>query len=433
MKRFPALASLMTVANLAVSVTSPSHAQSPPSVPVGFAVTHYAAVGGLTTSLAFGPDTRNLSRTRLYVARFSDSQVVVIDDTSGLGSAPTVFATGFRNPLGVLVASDGTVYVSDAEAARAGPFGTRQYGRVWRLRDTNSDGDATDVGDVKQVVLKDLPNGRHNTNGMAFGPDGMLYVTNGNSTDDGIDGGEPEVKPWSGSIVKIDPQATDVSLTTLTPVNALVAQGMRNDFDIAFSPIDPTKLFVTTNGADDARENQTGGEGQLEDSDDLLYLTDIDDRRRTSRPSSRFVPQIDDFGFPSCLYNVARQGNLLPYDSPNPQTIATFGACPKSTVPRPISTFGLHVSADGLEFQRTNAWGPDFRNDLFVAEFGNFFGDEVVGHKVVRVELDATGTMVTGQSDFLSGGAPLDVTFDAAGNLYVADFAGEIFKVVKVV
>jgi hypothetical protein len=261
----------------------------------------------------------------------------------------------------------------------------------------------------------------------------MLYVTNGNSTDDGIDGGEPEVKPWSGSIVKVDPQATDVSLTTLTPVNALVAQGMRNDFDIAFSPVDPTKLLVTTNGADDARENQTGGEGQLEDSDDLLYMSDIDDQRRTSRPSSRFVPKIDDFGFPSCLYNVARQGNLLPYDSPNPQTIATFGACPKSTVPRPISTFGLHVSADGLEFQRTNAWGPDFRNDLFVAEFGNFFGDEVVGHKVVRVELDATGTMVTGQSDFLSGGAPLDVTFDAAGNFYVADFSGEIFKVVKVV
>lgn len=39
---------------------------------------------------------------------------------------------------------------------------------------------------------------------------------------------------------------------------------------------------------------------------------------------------------------------------------------------------------------------------------------------------------MTGQSDFLSGGAPLDVTFDAAGNFYVAGFSGEIFKIVKV-
>jgi glucose/arabinose dehydrogenase len=30
--------------------------------------------------------------------------------------------------------------------------------------------------DSKQIVLKDLPNGRHNTNGLALGPDGMLYV-----------------------------------------------------------------------------------------------------------------------------------------------------------------------------------------------------------------------------------------------------------------
>jgi glucose/arabinose dehydrogenase len=426
------LVSFMALVNLAVSAASPSHAQSPPTVPVGFAVAHYAAVGGLTTSLAFGPDTRNLSIPRLYVARFSDGQVVAIDDTGGVGGPPSTFATGFRNPLGVLAASDGTVFVSDAEAARPGPFGTREYGRVWRLRDTNADGDAVDAGDVRQIVLKDLPNGRHNTNGMAFGPDGMLYVTNGNSTDDGIDGGEPEVKPWSGSVIKIDPLATDVSLTTLSSSSTLVAHGMRNDFDIAFSPIDATKLFITTNGADDARENQTGGDGQLEDSDDLLYITDIDDRRRSSRPISRFIPQIDDFGFPSCLYNNTRQGNLEPYDSPNPQVIAAFGPCPKMTVPRPVATFGLHVSADGLEFQRTNAWGTEFRNDLFVAEFGNFFGDEVVGHKVVRVELDATGTMVTGQSDFLSGGAPLDVTFDSAGNFYVADFSGEILRVVKV-
>jgi glucose/arabinose dehydrogenase len=421
-KRLSTWVLLLSASNVGVSLDSSIRADT--SVPPGFTVIAYGTVGGNATSLAFGPDTRNLSQTRLYVARFTDGNIVAIDDQAGVGSAPSVFATGFRNPLGVLVAADGAVFVADSEARRDGAFGNRPYGRVWRVRDTDADG----VGDLKQIVLKDLPNGRHNTNGMAFGPLGNLYVTNGNSTDDGVDGGDPEVEPWSGSVVKIDPQATDVSLTTLTQAQNLIAHGMRNDYDVTFSPVDPSKLFITTNGVDDARRGE-GVEGR-ESSDDLLYVTDVDDRRRSSRPTSRFTPKIDDFGFPSCLYNLERQGNLEPYDSPHPDVAPTFGPCPTSTVPRPVATFGLHPSADGLAFQTTNAWGQEYLNDLFVAEFGSSFG--AAGHKVVRVELDASGLIVTGQSDFHVGGNPLDVTFDAAGNLFVADFGGQIFKIVKV-
>ena len=408
------------------------------AVPAGFAVTSYATAGGAVTSITFGPDTRDLTANRLYVADFLGGRVLAIDDVGGVGSPPAVFATGFRSPLGVVVADDGTVFVADAEAERNGPFGERPYGRVWRLRDTNGDG----VADVKAVVLKDLPNGRHNTNGMALGADGMLYVTNGNSTDDGIEGGQPEVIPWSGSVIRVDPAWTDVSLASLRPSQVLVATGMRNDFDIAFSPFDPSQLFITMNGVDDAREESEEGSGELEDSDDLLYAADVDDvgpGGKTHPPAmsgkgrkTGFRPIVEDFGFPSCLYNVERQGNLEPYDNPHPQVMERFGPCPVASVPRPLSSFGAHPSADGLAFQTSEAWGPAFRGDLFVAEFGNFFGEEVVGHDVVRVELDATGTTVTGQSEFLTGALPLDVTFDAAGNLYVADFSGEILKVTKV-
>ena len=43
------------------------------------------------------------------------------------------------------------------------------------------------------------------------------------------------------------------------------------------------------------------------------------------------------------------------------------------------------------------------------------------GHDVVRVELDKSGRKVTSQSVFLHLDTPLDLTFDRAGAMYIAD------------
>ena len=382
----------------------------------GFTVVTYAQTGGTPSSLAFGKDTREgADGQRLYVTDNAGGTVLAIDDVGGVGEPPAVFADGFRGPLGVVAAADGSIYVADAEGAREGPFGFRSYGRVWRVIDKDRDG----VADKQYVVLKDLPNGRHNTNGMAFGPDGLLYVTNGNSTDDGIEGGESEVLPWSGSLVRVNPKARNVSLTDLPKRKTLVATGWRNVYDVAFSPVDESLAFVPHNGVDDARQGSTGEnpvDPDLEDSDDLLFITDTDDRKR------------DDFGFPSCLHNLSEKGSLKPYENPNPDVIDKFGPCAVRTTPRPASSFGLHTSSDGLAFQTTKSWGPDYRNDLFVAEWGNLFGPPA-GHDVVRVQLDRSGRKVVSQSVFLELDVPLDLTFDAAGAMYVADFSGAIFKV----
>lgn len=393
---------------------------SPRAIEPGFVVTPFATIGGAASSLDFGPDTRRgAQRERLYVTDNVGGTVVAIDDLGGVGSPPAVFAEGFDGPLGVVAAADGSIYVADAEAAREGPYGFRSYGRVWRVLDTDADG----VADKKYVVIKDLPNGRHNTNGMAFGPDGKLYIANGNSTDDGIEGGESEVVLWSGSVIRIDPKIKNVSLDDLPYRQTLVATGWRNVYDLAFSPVDDSLLFVPMNGADDARKGSTADnpvDPALEDSDDLLFVTDMDDRR------------IEDFGFPSCLYNLAEKGNLKPYQNPNPDVIDKFGPCP-SSVPRPVSSFGLHTSSDGLAFQTTDRWGRDHRNDLFVAEWGNLFGTTPAGHDVVRVQLDRTGRKVVSQSRFLELPLPLDVTFDPEGSMYVADFSGVIFRIDRVI
>lgn len=385
----------------------------------GFTVVTYSQTGGTPSSLAFGKDTREgMKGRRLYVADNAGGSILVIDDVGGLGSPPEVFADGFRGPLGVVAAKDGSVYVADAEEAREGPFGFRSYGRVWRVIDKDGDG----IGDKKYVVLKDLPNGRHNTNGMAFGPDGLLYVTNGNSTDDGVEGGESEVVPWSGSLIRVDPKAKNVSIAELPKKKTLVATGWRNVYDVAFSPVDRSLAFVPHNGVDDARQGSTGenpADPNLEDSDDLLFATDVDDRKR------------DHFGFPSCLHNLAEKGSLKPYDNPNPDVIEKFGSCPVKSTPKPVSSFGLHTSSDGLAFQTTDAWGGDYRNDLFVAEWGNLFGPPA-GHDVVRVQLDESGRRVVSQNVFIELDLPLDLTFDRAGAMYVADFSGAVFKIDKI-
>ena len=216
--RRPLLGSL--AASLVASFLVGSAFAAPADIPPepGFVVTSYATTQGTPTSLAFGPDTRTDAAddaVRLYVTEGTGGALLAID---GPGQV-TTFATGFRSPLGVVAAPNGDLYVADAEAAREGPFGFRPYGRVWRVRDTDGDG----IGDQQKVVLADLPNGRHNTNGMAFGPDdGLLYVANGNSTDDGVEGGEKEIVPWSGSVLRFKPSRKKVSLADL-PRSALVA------------------------------------------------------------------------------------------------------------------------------------------------------------------------------------------------------------------
>ena len=405
----------------APSGAAPADRDDPlPRVPLGFSIAPFARLDGAATSIAVGADTRTAGAQRVYVTDYIGGKVVAYDITAaGVGGAPQTVATGFDSPLGVTVADDGTLFVADSESSRPGPFGTRVYGRVWRARDTNADG----VADVTEVVLKDLPNGRHNTNGLEIGPDGQLYVTNGNATDDGIDGGDPEVLPWTGAVVRVDPAATDVSLTDLDPAEALVATGMRNVYDLAFSPVDPTRLLLPTNGVDDARADDPP-DGTPEDSDDLLYAASI-------QRDENGIDPAEDFGFPACVYSEDRFGDLEPRSNQHPEVAGRFGECPVATVPRPLSSFGLHPSANGLAFQTSDAWGAEYRNDLFVAEFGNFFGDPA-GRKVVRVEFDDAGHSVVRQSEFISGTAPLDVAFLPDGGLLIADFSGTVFVVRRV-
>ncbi len=297
---------------------------------------------------------------------------------NGLLGAPAVHASGFTSPLGVAVAPDGTVFVADSHPS-ASP-GRVTAGRVHAV---------APGGGAPAVVIDELPNGRHNTNGMSV-RNGRLYITNGNSTDDGVAGGEPE-QPLSGTLLSVPVTARGLVVPpppALPPVDVVVhARGMRNTFDVAFRA-----------GTDEAWMPMNGPDALEPLGEDLLLKADV------SQPAV-------DFGFPACAYSSALPP---PHWAQNP-AVAPGQLCGGQTPPEAL--LGLHVSADGLDFGPSDAF---WKGDLFIAEYGNNPGETLSGHKIVRVPISASGEAGT-PATFLLAATPLGLEFGPAG-MYVADF-----------
>ncbi len=210
---------------------------------------------------------------------------------------------------------------------------------------------------------------------------------------------------------------------------------MRNLYDVAFSPRDASLAYIPTNGPDDPA------------ADDLLYATDVNDTQTlgTNPDGSSIVgPVVDDMGFPSCLYNPhpnpdtpnpgghgSHGSSLEPKNNLNPAVIERFVPCPISTVRRPEATFGGHVAVSGLAFERGNHFPARYEGDLFVAEWGSLWNlkdGEVTGHKLMHVDFAADGK-VKRVREWMTGALPIDVTFGPDGTMYVADFAGPIYRI----
>jgi hypothetical protein len=379
----------------------------PPKVPLGFLV-QPAGVAPTATSMSFRPDGK-----KLYVA--TNAGFVIAFDVLLGGKAlglPSFYLSNLSSPLGVLATSN-AVFVSVVQGGK---------GAVLRTRDLNGDG----ISDRSEVVIAGLPIGRHNTNALAIGPDGMLYIANGSSSDSGFrdEGGPPEQPPYSGSLLRVSPTATN-----LTPQPAMVvATGWRNPFGLAFVPLHHPRLqaglaAVTMNGPDgDAYPQAGGGTITRPTGEDTLNLVNVSDG------------VVEHFGFPWCLYDRAKGGlNGFTQDSAE-------GACEPLPVKagdgllaplvraRPVALFGTHVSANGLAFNPGGNFPAQYNGDLFVTEFGSNGVIPLIGHKIVRVHFGPGGAVESVQ-DFMSSALPLAIAFGPDGALWVGDFSGVLLRV----
>lgn len=331
----------------------------------------------------------------LFVASYATGTVYRLPLlTGGLPGPATAYITGLSSPLGVVFAGDGTAFVSDSHPSSTP--GRTTAGRVWAVPPGGGD-----VATSGQIVVDELPNGRHNTNGLAI-HDSRLLITNGNSTDDGVEGGDPEA-PLSGTLLSVPVAARGIVIGTASDEAVKVeAVGMRNVYDVAFRP-GTSEAWLPMNGLD----------AQDPWGEDLLLRADV----APPEPDAPLPPP-EDFGFPGCVYAAGQSPAYRQNENP-----AVSDEC-DGTQKLPEQLLGLHTSADGLAFGPPDDY---WDGDLFIALFGNFFGDRVVGHRIVRVPVGSDGRSAAPQ-DLIVLPAPLDLTF-VGSDMYVADFSAGVVLV----
>lgn len=183
-------------------------------VPAGYRLEHVGQFPGQPVQTAYGPDGRLYATVLENGTR--DGAVYALNAD---GSAERISET-FISPVG-LAFQPGTavLYVT----ARLTPL---QGGALYRLP----------PGGTAEAVLTDLPCClsviENQPNGIAFGPDGYLYLGVGSLTDH-AESQQPKSKPYA------DIRPDEAAILRVQPHTGAVevyATGIRNPFDVAFAP-----------------------------------------------------------------------------------------------------------------------------------------------------------------------------------------------------
>jgi glucose/arabinose dehydrogenase len=350
-------------------------------------------------SLAFGPDGR------LYVAGASSISALTLDPVTKNVLATEQIASDLDLVLG-LAFDPATPSPVKLYASRQNLDATQGYSGVVST--------FTAPGWQRQDVITRLPSSvphnNHMTNGLAFGPDGRLYIAQGSNADSGIadpPGGQLffNETPLSAAILVADVHAQGFNGTITydqqgSPVNDTVNQtggdvhvfapGTRNPYDLVWHS--NSHLYATDNGAmGKGTSLGCASEGGFTStSDELNLIEEGNYYGAPNRNRGRFDER-------QCIYH-----------SPQAGSGADFTA--------PIAILPTHCSCDGIAEYTAGAFGGALQGDLIYAAWGRDF--------VGRMHLAANGRSVTTTSVLSSNfSSPLDVVVGPDGTIYVAEFA----------
>lgn len=415
------------------------------ALPEGYTVTPIATTLSFPTAVSF--DDKN----QLYVieAGYSYGEIFKAPQLLRIESngSKTLIAKGDVNgPWTGIVFHKGFFYVAEG--------GAKDGGKILRISKS---------GEIK-VLIDSLPSvGDHHTNGPAI-KDGYIYFGQGTATNSGVVGKDNFDFGWlmrkpkfhdipcyditlegtnftSSNVLTTD-NADDKAVTgAFVPFNTettkgqvikgsvpctgaimripleggkpeVVAWGLRNPFGLSFNS--SGDLYVTENGYDERGSRPVWGTG------DVLWKIE---------PGAWY-------GWPD--YSAGKSVYAdEEFKSPLKTFVKPLLANAPSKPPKPVSIFGVHASADGIDFSISDQFG--FKGQAFVAEFGDMapkVGKVLapVGFRVVRVDVSngaieefaSNKGRKTAPATWLKTGGlerPVSVKFSPDGNtLYVVDF-----------
>jgi glucose/arabinose dehydrogenase len=319
------------------------------SVPAGFAISEFAEDLPGVRTLKVGPEGQ------LYAVLSRSGSVVRIDPEDG--RRRETVAEGLNRPYG-LAFHDGWMYVGE------------------RTQITRFRGPAYVGG---EVVVAGLPTGgSHWTREIAFGADGMLYVSIGSSCNIC-----EESDPRRAAVVRYNADGGG---------ETIIARGLRNAAGLAMEP-ESGVFWVSQNERD-----------MLGDDLPVEEINILSDGMH--------------FGWPYCY------GDRVP----NPEYRDRAEYC-ATTVP-PALGIQAHSAPLGMAFYTGDQFPEEYRGDLFVALHGSWNRSQRTGYKLIRVRVE-NGRPV-GQQDFAHGwltgrrvtGRPVYPVVGRDGSLFLSDDEG---------
>jgi glucose/arabinose dehydrogenase len=291
-------------------------------VPAGFRLSKFADGLGNARMLAVHPETGGV-----YVTRREEGDVLLLRDADNDGRAEEKKTLARRPGMHGIAFHDGKVYlatVRDVFVADVKPDGT--------------------FGDLRQII-SDLPDGgQHPNRTLAVGPDQMLYVSVGSS---------------SNSADEPNPEHATILRCTLDGKNRSVyASGLRNTIGFGWHPT-TKQLWGMDHGID--------------------WLGDDEQKEELN-----LVEESKDYGWPF----VFADGKVNPQREPPPGK-TTEQLKREST--NAVLLYTAHAAPMQMAFCTGDALGADHRGDAFVAMRGSWNRSPPSGYEVARIDFDDGG------------------------------------------
>ncbi|MDH5226659.1 MAG: PQQ-dependent sugar dehydrogenase [Gammaproteobacteria bacterium] len=309
----------------------------------------------------------------LIIARTRGDEVVLLErDSNGDGKPDAVrtLLPRVEHPHG-LALHDGWLYVGELTG-------------IGRIRFDAATGQVS--GTYERIVTDFTGDGFHQTKTIGFGPDGLLYVTQGSTCNVCV-----ETDSRRATMMRMQPDGTQ---------REIFATGLRNSVGFDWAPWDGA-LYATENGRD-------------------LLGDDLPPDELNRIEQGKF------YGWPFAYGNGVPDPDL---GKGHEDEIARTTA--------PVHAFRAHNAPLGIAFLRGANLPPAYARTALVALHGSWNRSELDGYKVVALDWQPDGQIV--ERDFITGfknadgilGRPAGIAQGPDGAIFVTDdYAGVVYRVV---